>query len=136
MPKQLLPNEFRRSGLVTIEMDRLEASLFAPKKLAVLDAEAPGRAMRDSVAIEDRWIAPAHRIDDVWEFEVEHDGVVTRIPGAVFKRLMDYRDQIIKEGRRRRGKAQAESRKNGARAEDLDADPHADPDFAAIQAAE
>ncbi len=132
MAKQLLPNEFRRSGLVTIEMNRLEASLFARKKLAALDADAPGRAMRDSVAIEDRWIAPAHRIDDVWEYEMEHDGITTKIPGAAFEKFMDYRAAIIREGRRRWGKAQAESRKNGARAEDLDADP----DFAAIQAAE
>ena len=31
--KQLLPDECRRSGLVTIQMDRLEASLFGPAKL-------------------------------------------------------------------------------------------------------
>ena len=51
--KKLLPDEYRKSGLVTIQMDRLEASLFSPGKLARLDAEEPGRAMRGSVAVQE-----------------------------------------------------------------------------------
>ena len=106
--KRLLPGEFRKSGLVTIEMDGWRPWTKRSR------AGRCGAAWR----VQERYIVDVHRIDGVWDIEIEHDGVVTKIPGAVFDRITDYRKAIITEGRKRRGREQAESRANGHAAED------------------
>ena len=128
MPSKMFPGEFRKRGLVTIELDRLSAALFAPEKLAALDKSLPGQAIWDSVAIEENYVVSAYRLDGVWDYSIEHDGVLYRIPEKVLDRLMSYRQGIIAEGRKVRGKEVASRRKysnNGAapEAEDLDVDP-------------
>ena len=124
MASKLLPGEFRKRGLVTIEMDRFQASLFAPAKLKALDEARPGQALRDSVAIEENYVVSAHRLDGFWDYTIEHDGVQYQIPGQVFDRLMSYREAIITEGRKARGKETAARRKQpvAEESENLDVD--------------
>ena len=66
MAPKLLPGEYRRRSLVTVEMDRLEAQVFAPEKLAEQEKINPGRALLDSVGVEDHYIVSTHRLDKTW----------------------------------------------------------------------
>ena len=98
--KNLLPDEYKREGLVTVEMDSIQAALFAPRKLEQLNQERPGVFMQKrSSVIEEKYIVTVHRIAGQWEYTVEHDGETYRLPGAVVDRMTAYRQSIIKEQR-------------------------------------
>ena len=98
--KNLLPDEYKREGLVTVEMDAIQAALFAPKKLEQLNQDRPGVFMQQrSSVIEEKYIVTVHRMAGAWEFTIEHDGERVRLPGAVFDRMASYRAAIIKEHR-------------------------------------
>ena len=98
--KNLLPDEYKREGLVTVEMDTIQAALFAPRKLEQLNQDRPGVFMQQrSSVIEEKYIVTVHRMGGAWEFTVEHDGERVRLPGAVFDRMASYRAAIIKEHR-------------------------------------
>ena len=98
--KDLLPEEYRRRGLVTLEFNELDASLFAPKKLARIMENRPGHALTSSVAVEEHYIVIAHRLDGVFDYTIEHEGVEFRIPGPVIDRVIAYREGILKEARK------------------------------------
>ena len=105
--KNLLPDEYKREGLVTVEMDDLQAALFAPRKLEQLTKERPGvLAQQRGAVISEKYIVTVHRVGGQWEFTVEHDGETFRLPGAVFGRMASYRAAIIQEHR----KLQAQNR--------------------------
>ena len=98
--KNLLPDEYKREGLVTVAMDSIQAALFAPRKLEQLNQERPGVFMQKrSSVIEEKYIVTVHRIAGQWEYTVEHDGETYRLPGAVVDRMTAYRQSIIKEQR-------------------------------------
>ena len=98
--KNLLPDEYKREGLVTAAMDSIQAALFAPRKLEQLNQERPGVFMQKrSSVIEEKYIVTVHRIAGQWEYTVEHDGETYRLPGAVVDRMTAYRQSIIKEQR-------------------------------------
>ena len=132
MAPKHLPGEYRRRSLVTVEMDRFEAQVFAPEKLAEQERINPGKALLDSVGVEEHYIVATHRLDKLWTITVEHDGIVTKIPGKVMERLIAQRDQIIKENRKAAGKEGARTRlakvaksdqREAAEFEDLGSDP-------------
>ena len=116
--KGLLPDEYERQGLVVIKMALPEARKFAPLKLKELETNQPGRIDLDSrTLVEERYITTVHKLFGVWEFEVEHEGDKWAIPHAVFKRMQDYYNAIVKEQRAweahrnsnlRRGEAETE----------------------------
>ena len=110
MAPKLFPGEYRRRSLVTVEMDGFEAQVFAPEKLAEQERINPGKALVDSVGVEEHYIVSTHRLDKVWTITVEHDGVVTKIPGKVMERLIAQREAIIREHRVRTGKQSAQAR--------------------------
>ena len=98
--KNLLPDEYKREGLITVEMDSIQAALVAPRKLEQLNQERPGVFMQKrSSVIEEKYIVTVHRIAGQWEYTVEHDGETYRLPGAVVDRMTAYRQSIIKEQR-------------------------------------
>ena len=99
--RNLLPDEYKREGLVTVEMDDLQAALFAPRKLEQLTKDRPGvLAQQRGAVISEKYIVTVHRVSGEWEFTVEHDGETFRLPGAVFGRMASYRAAIIKEHRK------------------------------------
>lgn len=134
MPVKLLPGEYRRRSIVTVEFDRMSGEIYAPTKLADLDARNPGRRLRDSVAVENNYILTAHRLDGEFDYAVELDGQVFPLPGKVIDRLIAMRQSIIAEGRKRQGQASAARRREKEReipTEELD-ELAADRDFALV----
>ena len=102
--RNLLPDEYKRRGHVAIEMDEMQAMLFAPDKLQTLHQQRPGHFLEARAAvIEEIYIVTVHRMDGVWEYVVQHDGETFRLPGQVVDRILSYRQSIIKEQRRARG---------------------------------
>ena len=98
--KNLLPDEYKREGLVTVEMDDLQAALFAPRKLEQLTKDRPGvLAQQRAAVVSEKYIVTVHRVGGQWEFSVEHDGETYRLRGPVFDRMASYRAAIIKEHR-------------------------------------
>ena len=98
--KNLLPDEYKREGLVTVSMDSIQAALFAPRKLEQLNHDRPGALLQQrSSVIEEKYIVTVHRIGGQWEYTVEHDGETLRLPGQVVDRMANYRQSIIKEHR-------------------------------------
>lgn len=110
MAKAKLPGEHHKRSLVTVVMDRLEASVFAPARLKAIDEANPGRQLHDPVGVELDYIVKSHRVEGVWTHTVEHQGVVTYIPAKVLERLIQQRDAIIHEERSDRSRSQAASR--------------------------
>ena len=100
-----LPGEFTKRSLVTIEMDEVEAALFAPEKLSALQQAQPGRILRDSAVVEENYVLKAHRLDGRFDYTIEHDGSVFRLPGKVIDRLLRMRAAIITENRREQGRS-------------------------------
>ncbi len=91
---------YKRESLVTVEMDSFEAALFAPERLKELEVSQPGiLARRSDDVIEERYIVVTRRTQGTWEYEVEHRGVVTKLPADVMDRFIEQRKAIIKEGR-------------------------------------
>lgn len=140
MPAKRMPGEHIRRSLVTVEMDGLEASVFAPEEL-----ERQQKLRRDlaDTVIEQHYIVSTRRFDGHWFFRVEHNGEVYQLPAAVIDRIIGQRQSIIKAQRQERGKAQAEARaaklgrvamsdQAAAASEDLDTDP----DFLRLQEGE
>ena len=104
--RNLMPDEYKRRGHVAIEMDEMEAMLFAPDKIAEIKAHAPGYFLRNrSAVIEEIYIVTVHRLDGVWEYTIQHDGETYRLPGKVVDRIMSYRAAIIKEQRQDRAQS-------------------------------
>lgn len=110
MAKDKLPGEHHKRSLVTVVMDRLEASVFAPARLKALDELNPGRQLHDPVGVGLDYIVKSHRVEGVWTHTVEHQGVTTFIPAKVLERLISQRDSIIHDERSARSKAAAEAR--------------------------
>ena len=106
---KLLPGEYRRRSLVTIEMDSMDAGLYAPEKLEELKRTRPGDLL-DLVAVEEHYIITTHRLDGRWGVTVEHGGNTYRLPGKVIERILAQRESIIAEGRKDRGRQQARRR--------------------------
>lgn len=101
----LLPGEYRKQSLVTIEMGDMEAALFAPAKLEEVRKARPGDALRSGIALEEHYILTAHRLDGVYDYSITHDGETFRIPAKVFDRLAKMRESIIDQARKEQGKA-------------------------------
>ena len=127
MPKKREDGIYKRESLVTVEMDAFQASLFAPDRLRELEVHQPGvLARRSEDVVEERYIAVTRRTQGVWEYEVEHRGVITKLPAKVMDRFIAQRDAIIKEGRqdsaRNRLHRVAESDQRAAESEPTDQD--------------
>ena len=96
--KNLLPDEYKREGRVTVSMDSIQAALFAPRKLEQLNHDRPGALLQQrSSVIEEKYMVTVHRIGGQWEYAVEHDGETLRLPGEVVDRMDYYRQSINKE---------------------------------------
>lgn len=137
MAKTKLPGEYRRRSLVTVEMDGLDAALFAPVKLEQIKRTRPA-ALEESVVIEENYIVSTKRLDGRWSFTVEHDGVATILPPGVVDRIMAQRDSIITEERKDRGRLQARQRAakepTAERVMEETGNLEDDPDFRRLQA--
>lgn len=97
----LLPDEYKRRGLVAVEMGEIEAMLFAPAKLKAIQDQEPGYLLKPrSAVVEEHYIVTVRRHDGTWEYTIQHDGEVSKIPGKVVDRMLSYRQAIIKEQRR------------------------------------
>ena len=100
MPKKRPEGEYKRESLVTVEMDAFAASLFAPQRLKELEVSQPGvLARRSDDVIEERYITVTRCIQGVWEYEIEVNGVVSRIPKKVMDRFRQQEKAIQKERR-------------------------------------
>ena len=96
--KNLLPDEYKREGRVTVSMDSIQAALFAPRKLEQLNHDRPGALLQQgSSVIEEKYMVAVHRIGGQWEYTVEHDGETLRLRGEVVDRMDYYRQSINKE---------------------------------------
>lgn len=112
--KQRDPTQpFKRQSLVTIEMDEIEALLFAPEELAEVKAKRPGHLMDiPSDAVTRHYIVSTKRHDSgVWDVEVQCGSEAMRLPGKVVERIIRQRESIITEQRSVRSQEAAERRK-------------------------
>ena len=101
MAKKHEDGQYKRESLVTVEMDAFQASLFAPDRLKELETHQPGiLARRTDDVVEERYIVVTRRTQGVWEYEVEHRGLVTKLPAKVMERFITQRDSIITAGRK------------------------------------
>ena len=101
MSKKRQDGEYKRESLVTVEMDSFEASLFAPQRLKELEVSQPGMLARRSYdVIEERYITVTRCVQGTWEYEIEVNGVVTKIPKKVMERFHRQEKAIQKEKRR------------------------------------
>ena len=101
MAKKTEEGQHKRESLVTVELDAFQASLFAPDRLKELETHHPGiLARRTDDVVEERYIVVTRRTQGVWEYEVEHRGVVTKLPAKVMERFIAQRDAIITAGRK------------------------------------
>ena len=101
MAKKHEDGQYKRESLVTVEMDAFQASLFAPDRLKELETHQPGiLARRTDDVVEERYIVVTRRTQGVWEYEVEHRGLVTKLPAKVMERFIAQRDAIITAGRK------------------------------------
>ena len=67
--------EYKKQGLVTVEMNSFEAELFAPEKLREVERTRPGiLAQGRSDIVEEKYIVTARRIESTWEYTIDHDG--------------------------------------------------------------
>ena len=119
--------QYKREGLVTVEMDAFQASLFAPDRLKELEVSQPGvLARRTSDVIEERYISVTRNTQGVWEYEMEHRGMITKIPAKVMQRFHDQAESIKKERRsdiaRNTFRRVAEADQRAAELEPTDAD--------------
>ena len=100
MPKKRQEGEYKRESLVTVEMDAFAASLFAPQRLKELEVSQPGvLARRSDDVIEERFITVTRCTQGVWEYEIEVNGTVTKIPKKVMDRFRQQEKAIQKEKR-------------------------------------
>ena len=100
MPKKRQEGEYKRQSLVTVEMDEFAASLFAPQRLKELEVSQPGvLARRSDDVIEERYITITRCTQGVWEYEMEVNGVVTKVPKKVMDRFRQQEKAIQKEKR-------------------------------------
>lgn len=113
----------RKEGLVTVEMDELAATLYAPERLNDLIRTQPGYEFQTDYPVRERYIVEVRRITDnvvqpdgslkarhTWYYEIEHAGEIWRIPAKVMDKLMDYRQRLITEARSAAGKSAADAR--------------------------
>ena len=75
----LLPGEYRRKSLVTVDVGLLDK---------------PGEELHHYVVL-------THRQDGDWSARVEFQGEIWKLPGKVVDALISQREAIIKEHRRR-----------------------------------
>ena len=107
--------EFKREGLVTIEMDAFAGMLWAPERVAEIERTRPGELLsRDHDLLRTRYIVEVRRTskndtDELgnltgkethnWTLEIESGGQIWRIPGPVWDRANQYRERIMEEAR-------------------------------------
>ena len=106
MAPKYMPGEKRKRTLVTVAMDSLDASLFAPAKL-----ERHHKVDLGDTIIEQDYIVSTRRFDGRWSHKVIIDGLEVDLPHKVFEALTRQVDAIVKEERSERGKLQAEKRR-------------------------
>lgn len=121
MPKKkLLPGEYNKKAHVSIDMDGLEAELYAPEKLARIKATRPGRlADGGSVVVQEDYIITVHRLDGRWSLTIKHDSEEMLLPHDVVERIRQLTDRILSEARKDAAKRGAATRRSNA-AEPLD----------------
>lgn len=106
MPPKYMPGEKRKRTLVTVEMDGIDAAIFAPEKA--------GQHRKTDVAdtiIEQDYIVSTRRFDGRWSHKVIIDGLEVVLPHRVYQAMKRQVEAIIKEERSERGKSQADKRK-------------------------
>ena len=113
MRKTRLPGEYLKISTVTLEMDSLDAEIFAPEKLHEAQQK---RRNYDQIIILDHWIVSTRELDKKQTITFEHNGETIAIPTKVLDRANDQRKAIVKERRRdsaRLHAAQRQRRKAG-----------------------
>ena len=106
MPPKYMPGEKRKRSLVTVEMDGLDASIFAPDKW-----EKHRATDTADTIIDQDYIVATRRFDGRWSHKIIIDGLEVNLPRKVFRALCRQVDAITREERSDRGKAQAEKRR-------------------------
>ena len=86
---------YQQRHTVTIEMDGLEAELYAPAKLRRLQEERPGALAKTGPALEEHYIVTTRRRDLEWEFTIAVGDQEWRIPAQVVERIIEDRKLII-----------------------------------------
>ena len=108
MPIPYLPGEKRKRSLVTIEMDPLDAAIYAPAKLAALESRPSD--LTDTLIVQD-YIVSTRKLDGRFSHKVVIDGQEIELPHKVFQTLKWQVETIFREERSERGKHQAQVRK-------------------------
>ena len=113
--KKLLPGEYLKKSHVSIDMDGLEAELYAPEKLARIKATRPGQlANGATVVVQEDYIITVHRLDGRWSLTVKHDAEEMLLPHDVVERIRQLTDRIVSEARKDAAKRGAETRRGNA----------------------
>ena len=128
MPPKYMPGEKRKRTLVTVEMDSMDAGIFAPEKL-----EQHRKIDIADTIIEQDYIVSTRRFDGRWSHKVIIDGLEVNLPHKVLQALIRQVDSVVKEERSERGTRNAEKRRadlaakaaeDQTDAENLENDPH------------
>ena len=102
MPPKYMPGEKRKRSLVTVEMDGLDASIFAPDKW-----EKHRATDTADTIIDQDYIVATRRFDGRWSHKIIIDGLEVNLPHKVFRALCRQVDAITRRrgqivGRRKR----------------------------------
>ena len=93
----LLPNEYSRESLVSVEK-------------VSLDSDRDPITFQNNLYSTHHYIVTSHRLDKAWDFTVEYNGERWQLPGKVFEAMARHREAIIKAAQKARGREQWEER--------------------------
>ena len=105
MAKKRKDGQYVRRSLVTLELDGLEATLFAPQKVRQIERETPGVLYQARDDVVEQWYIVTtrrHGPGGAWEAQIVSEDFPQgiKLPGKVIERLLSQRDSIIDENRR------------------------------------
>ena len=111
--KGLLPGQYKKTSTVAVEL---------------VDTLSEG----DGLYITRRFIIDTERLDGNYSFTIEHRGVEWKIPGAVFRRMVQQVEAINKEHKRRQGQATQERLRRKSEADQAEAEAEREKDLAGL----
>ena len=115
----LLPGEYRRRGLVTLEVTK-----FADPRRSQLTGEpVQGEETPDQYGrIVHNYVVVTSRLDGQFSAQIEFKGETYRLPGKVIDQIIRHRTSIMEEQKRDRNRQQSERMRAQAEADQAEAE--------------